>query len=122
MNYLKDFKHWKEVTKGFYVYATDSTSIKYEILVMYQKKGTDILDAEASLYCTSTWVKDLPDDFLEHYMLGPFESADQKKKVPDKKIFFEREFIFKGKFSDCMAEAVNDFWVEKLGMGKGEDW
>ena len=51
MNNLKKFKYWKEVTKGFYVYATDSSSIKYEIL-----------------------------------------------------------------------GAVNDYWVEKLGMGKGEDW
>lgn len=43
-------ENWTEITKGLYRYVV-AASCCYEIHIMYHAKDTDILTANASLYC-----------------------------------------------------------------------
>lgn len=51
---MRNFKNWKEVTKGIYRYVV-SANVAYEIHIKYWNMKTDILTANASLYIVGDW-------------------------------------------------------------------
>ena len=64
---MKEFRNWKEVTKGLYRYVV-ATNVCYEIHIMYHSHGTDILTAKASLFIVGEWASK-NDNFFERECL-----------------------------------------------------
>ena len=51
---LKEFKNWKEISKGYYRYVI-SFNVAYEIIVEYWNHSTPIETAKSSLCLVGDW-------------------------------------------------------------------
>lgn len=51
---MKDFKNWKEVSKGYFRYVI-SSNVAYEIFIEYWEHETPIETAKASLCLIGDW-------------------------------------------------------------------
>ena len=51
---MKDFKNWKEISKGYYRYVI-SSNVAYEIFIEYWDRTTPIETAKASLCLVGDW-------------------------------------------------------------------
>jgi len=51
---MLELKNWNEVTTGLYRYVI-AAKVCYEIHVFHHDEGTDILNAEASLFLVGLW-------------------------------------------------------------------
>lgn len=51
---MKDFKNWKEISKGYYRYVI-SSNVAYEIFIEYWDHTTPIETAKASLCLVGDW-------------------------------------------------------------------
>lgn len=51
---MKDFKNWKEISKGYYRYVI-SSDVTYEIFIEYWDQATSIETAKASLCLVGDW-------------------------------------------------------------------
>lgn len=83
---ILDFSNWIEVTEGLYKYALTKDS-SYEIHVLYNPEGRDIMEARASLYITGYW---------RDYQKGDGSS------------YFQRKCLFAGTVFECMSESAKD--------------
>ena len=84
---ILDFSNWTEVTEGLYKYALTKDS-SYEIHVLYNPEGRDIMEARASLCITGYW---------RDYQKGDGSS------------YFKRECLLVGRtVSECMSESAKD--------------
>lgn len=54
---MKDFKNWKEISKGYYRYVISSNAA-YEIFIEYWLHDTPIETAKASLCLVGDWYCD----------------------------------------------------------------
>ena len=62
---MKDFKNWREISKGYYQYVI-SSKIAYEIFIEYWDHNTPIETAKASLCRTKTSYCLVPDWYLNN--------------------------------------------------------
>lgn len=84
---LLSFSNWTKVTEGIYKYALTKDS-SYEIHILYQPKGGDIMKAKASLYITGYW---------------------RDYNVTDIDCYFKRECLLaEGTVFECMLESLKD--------------
>lgn len=51
---MKDFKNWREISKGYYRYVI-SSNVAYEIFIEYWLHDTPIETAKASLCLVGDW-------------------------------------------------------------------
>lgn len=51
---MKEFKNWKEISKGYYRYVIAS-NVAYEIFIEYRDHQTPIETAQASLCIVGDW-------------------------------------------------------------------
>lgn len=51
---MKDFKNWREISKGYYRYVI-SSNVAYEIFIEYWDHTTPIETAKASLCLVGDW-------------------------------------------------------------------
>ena len=51
---MKDFKNWREISKGYYRYVI-SSNVAYEIFIEYWDHNTPIETAKASLCLVGDW-------------------------------------------------------------------
>lgn len=65
---MKDFKNWKEITKGLYRYVVSANAC-YEIHVLYWNFDTDVLTAKASLFVVGDWRQADRNSFFERECL-----------------------------------------------------
>jgi hypothetical protein len=65
---MKDFKNWREVTKGLYRYVI-AANVCYEIHILYRSCDTDVLTAKASLFVVGDWVSNEGNCFFERECL-----------------------------------------------------
>jgi hypothetical protein len=82
---MRDLKNWNEVTRGMYRYAIGADTC-YEIVIMHQDEGYDILTANADLYLVGV-------------------RTDKKNNLR----FFERELLLSGSVTECLEKAVEDY-------------
>ena len=54
---MKDFKNWREISKGYYRYVI-SSNVAYEIFIEYWLHDTPIETAKASLCLVGDWYCD----------------------------------------------------------------
>ena len=62
---MKDFKNWREISKGYYRYVI-SSNVAYEIFIEYWLHDTPIETAKASLCRTKTSYCLVPDWYLNN--------------------------------------------------------
>lgn len=65
---MKDFKKWKEVTRGLYRYVV-AAKVCYEIHILYHAYETNILTAKANLYIVGDWFDKDGNSFFERECL-----------------------------------------------------
>lgn len=65
---MTELKNWKEVTRGLFHYVIAANAC-YEIHVLYQAEGTNILTAKASLYIVGDWYNKSNGHFFERECL-----------------------------------------------------
>lgn len=53
---MKDFKNWREISKGYYRYVI-SSNVAYEIFIDYWLHDTPIETAKASLCLVGDWYR-----------------------------------------------------------------
>lgn len=70
---MKDFKNWREISKGYYRYVISSNAA-YEIFIEYWFHDTPIETAKASLCFVGDWYRDkvgtTEREWLEREWLG----------------------------------------------------
>lgn len=83
---INKLENWTEVSRGLYRYVV-AAKVCYEIHILYWEDGTDILNADASLYLVGNWTS-----------------------IPNKVSFFSREVLFAEQtVSECLKAAEKDY-------------
>lgn len=65
---MTELKNWKEVTRGLFRYVLAANAC-YEIHILYQVEGTNILTAKASLFVVGDWYNESNEHFFERECL-----------------------------------------------------